>query len=181
MELSQFAVSSERLVWRDSRSKYSTVSSLRKAVFLKQGCESVVGFHTFCQGWNQRRTSGSVSVPPLCMCFVDPTVVCVQFGSLPGAVSTEAGALSLGGDHSAMNRIGKRRIGTGWMQVGSQTGSTVVWSLQPLAGAGVTRNCCWGHPRASPPGPLIRKKSMTLESCKARLHSRQQPACARKR
>lgn len=37
-----------------------------------------------------------------------------------------------------MNRIGKSRIGTGWMQVSSETGSTVAWSLQLLAGAGVT-------------------------------------------
>ena len=75
--------------------------------------------------------------------------------SLPGAVSTGAGALALGGDHSAMNRIGRSRIGTGWMQVSSETGSTVAWSLQLLAAAGVTRNCCWGHPRASPPSPLM--------------------------
>ena len=171
-------MSSERLVQRDSRSKYSTVSYLRKSVFLKQGCESVVGFHTFCQGWNQRRTSGSVRAAPVYV-FCGPHCCLCPVWSLPGPVSTGAGALALGGDHSAMNRIGKRRIGTGWLQVGSQTGSTVAWSLQLLAGTGVTRNRGWGHPRASPPSPLIRKKSMTLEPCKARLHSRQQPACAR--
>lgn len=39
------------------------------------GFESMFCFHTFCQGWNQRCISGSVSVPSLCTCFVDPSVV----------------------------------------------------------------------------------------------------------
>ena len=171
-------MSSERLVQRDSRSKYSTVSYLRKSVFLKQGCESGRFSHLLPRMEPKTHLWVCVRAAPVYV-FCGPHCCLCPVWSLPGPVSTGAGALALGGDHSAMNRIGKRRIGTGWLQVGSQTGSTVAWSLQLLAGTGMTRNRCWGHPRASPPSLLIRKKSMTLEPCKARLHSRQQPACAR--
>lgn len=48
--------------------------------------ESTLYFDTLCQGSNQRYVSGSMSVPALCVPFVDPSVVlCVSMGVGVGA------------------------------------------------------------------------------------------------
>lgn len=95
------------------------MSSLRKAGLPKQALSSRSVFTPFFQGSNQRRISGSVSVPSLCACSVDPVLSeRVKLEPARGLPPRGARALALGRDPLVMSRTGKRRmIGIGWRAV----------------------------------------------------------------
>lgn len=175
LELRQLAVSCERLAWRESRSKYSTTSSLKKAVFPKQALSPCFVFTPFAKDGTKDASPG------LCPCrrcirVLWTSMLCdyvwleLAWGWLPWA-------LALGGDHSVMSRTGKRRISTGWIAV--SLGDRLHCGLESL-----TVGWC-RHDQKPPLWPpqgwssQLTDSEAGLEHCKACLHFCWQPACAR--